>query len=123
MFVVCLYRPPSQSDFMDQLLSECENLLVLNPRHVVMLGDLNSDLPQTKALVSIMRQLNLTQLVQNPTRITASSSSFIDVILTNSPECFCNTFVHPFGFSDHHLVHSHLHARGLKVNRNKSKIV
>ena len=36
---------------------------------------------------------------------------------------FCDTFVHPFGFSDHHLLHSHLHARGLKVNRNKSKIV
>ena len=77
MFVVCLYRPPSQSDFMDQFLSECENLLVLSPRHVVMLGDLSSDLttpdlPQTKALISVMRQLNLTQLVQNLTRITVS---------------------------------------------------
>ena len=100
MFLGCLYRPPSQSDFIDHFLSECENLLVLNPHCVVMLGDLISDLttpdlPQTKALVSVMRQLNLKQLVQNPTRITALSSSLIDVTLTNSPGCFCDTlFVH-----------------------------
>ena len=83
------------------------------------MGDLNcnlltSSLSNTKLLSSFCYQLKMTELVCSPTRITDSSVSQLDVILTNTPDHFHQTFAIPFSISDHHLILTHLSPRGLK---------
>ena len=52
------------------------------------MGDFNSDLShvssqQTKFLLSFMNQFHLHELVQSPTRVTATTASQLALILTN----------------------------------------
>ena len=121
MLLCCTYKSPSTSniEYYDNLLSECDNSLLLNHQNLTILGDLNSDLmdpalPQTKLLSNFCKQLNLTHLVTQPTRITEKSSSLLDVIITNKESCFRDTVVCPFSGSDHHIIATHLVARGIK---------
>ena len=44
---------------------------------------LNAECAETKSLTSFCEQFNLSQLIASPTRVTDSSSSLIDVILTS----------------------------------------
>ena len=94
---------------------------------LTIIGDLNSDLldptlQQTKMLTQMMRQLKLQELVQSPTRITHSTSSQLDVILTNSPSYYKDSLALPYCNSDHHLVVTHLLPRGLKINSNHNVV-
>ena len=85
---------------------------------MVILGDFNSDptltsSPQVKFLHSFMNQFHLHELVQSPTRVTATTSSHLDLILTNSPSHFQATAAIPCGNSDHHFILTHFCARGI----------
>ena len=64
---------------------ECEKALLHSCQKLIIMGDLNSDFvqassQQTKLLLSFMSQFHLTELVQSPTRITATTSSQLDLI-------------------------------------------
>ena len=116
----CAYRHPSQMAFSDDLLQECENALVGKTQKLLIVGDLNSNLlqpslPQTHVLVAMMKHLNLTELVGQPTGVTGSSSSQIDVILTNVTDDFRDSTVVPCSCTDHYLTLSHYYARGVKT--------
>ena len=118
ILVCCAYQPPSQSQsiFFDEMLSEFDWAVSMKKR-VVLMGDLNCNLldpsqSNTKHLTSFCRQLKLTELVGAPTRLTGSTASQLDVILTNSPDYFHETSANPFSASDHHLIFTHL---GLKT--------
>ena len=58
-----------------------------------------------------MKQFHLHVLVQSPTKVTATTTSQLDLILTNIPSFFQNTVA--FGGSDHHIVLTHFCARGI----------
>ena len=67
----CVYRPPSQHNFFDNFLAECETAFSHCPR-LAIFGDMNADLlvpslPQTKLLLSVMRQFKFVDLVCAPT--------------------------------------------------------
>ena len=69
----CVYRPPSQHNFFEKFLAECESAHSHCPR-LVILGDVNANLmkpsyPQTKLLLSVIRQFKL-DLICAPTRVT-----------------------------------------------------
>jgi len=66
--------------------------------------------PQGRFLYSFMGQFHLHELVQCPTRVTATTSSHLDLILTNSPQA---TTTIPCGSSDHHFVLTHFCACGI----------
>ena len=90
ILICCAYHPPSQSDFFNELLTGCD-LALSTSKRIVILCDLNCNLlipslPNVKSLTSFCRQLKLTELVCAPTRITESSVSQLDVILTNTPD-------------------------------------
>ena len=119
ILVCCTYHPPSQSDFFNELLTGCD-LALSTSKRIVILGDLNCNLlipslPNVKSLTSFCHQLKLTELVCAPTRITESSVSQLDVILTNTPDHFRQIFAIPLSISDHHLVLTNLSPRGLKT--------
>ena len=68
-----------------------------------MLGDLNEDLLKVNRLEQILHELNLYQLIKEPTRITQRSKTLIDVIITNNRD----TVIHgetSLSIADHHAV-------------------
>ena len=47
----------------------------------------------------------MTQVITQPTRVTQSSSTLIDVCITSNPEHIILSDVIPLGISDHNLIH------------------
>ena len=70
-----------------------------------------------------MRQVQLTDIIGEPTRITINTSSQIDVILTTDAQCFDSTRVYPFSGSDHHLIVTHFYPRGICLDPPSHKII
>jgi hypothetical protein len=97
-------------------LYECLVGIYAKYEHTILLGDFNINLldmeaPATKFLFdSFIEPFSLTQLIEQPTRITNTSSTLIDLILVNKPQnvLFSGTCDAP-GISDHsftYLVYS-----------------
>ena len=112
IFICSLYRPPSPRDI-EQVekcctyLSSCADNLPQNTE-VIIMGDFNVDMSKRNTLSSFIKELcrskNLTQHVTTPTRVTNSSSSLIDLAISNSKhikECK----VVDLGMSDHSLIY------------------
>ena len=84
------------------------------------MGDLNCDLiatrydNDTRKLVSITDTYGLQQLVTEPTRITPTTATLIDVIFTNCPDRVVCSGVRHISISDHSLVFAY---RKLSINR------
>ena len=76
------------------------------------LGDLNCDVMKadkdsntpTKKIKSLYELYQLSQLIDKPTRVTMTTSSLIDHIVTNTPETISDSGVIHTGISDHSLV-------------------
>jgi len=78
------------------------------------MGDFNvnwSDKCGRKKLKNITDYFNLTQLIEQPTRITNRSETKIDLLFTNRPERISKTLNLMTGMSDHNII---LCARKLK---------
>ena len=75
------------------------------------LGDLNCDLLPivsdcaTKKLKSLLETYQLSQLIDEPTRITKTSSTLIDHLITNNPQKVISYGVIHSGMSDHRLMY------------------
>ena len=84
------------------------------------MGDLNCDLIATRydndmrKLVSITDTYGLQQLITEPTRITPTTATLIDVIFTNCPDRVVCSGVRHISISDHSLVFAY---RKLSINR------
>ena len=76
------------------------------------IGDFNYDIsanPQNHQRKEFLELCNLYQyslLIQVPTRVTASSSTLIDLFLTNNPCNFSHHGVSHIGISDHSLIYA-----------------
>ena len=109
-FVICTaYRPPStSSNFLDDL---AESLLdsLLSGLDVIILGDLNCNLlrddSESRAFLDFCSTFNLVQLIKKPTRVTESSESLIDVVMTTNENFITSSDVLTSTISDHNLVH------------------
>ena len=105
------YRPPNTSielfDKFEVLLGkiEAENI------ESNILGDLNCDMMaispanETKHLIELCESFQYAQLIKEPTRVTSSSKSLIDLFLTNEPDKFVTSGVSHIGCSDHSLIY------------------
>ena len=80
-------RPPrSDTAYLDQMLDLIEQVVSLS-ENVVLLGDLNYDYKLDTTLATnpvhgIETMFDMKQLVKTPTRITTTSSTLLDVILS-----------------------------------------
>ena len=85
-----------------------------------LMGDLNCDLiatrydNDTRKLVSITDTYGLQQVITEPTRITPTTTTLIDVIFTNCPDRVVCSGVRHISISDHSLVFAY---RKLSINR------
>ena len=94
------------------------------------LGDLNCDTLKahndsntpTKRIRSLYELYQLSQLIDEPTRITMKSSSLIDHIVTNTPEKISDSGVIHTGISDHSLIFAIRKISVLKKQENTVEI-
>ena len=84
-------------------------------KDILLMGDLNCDLlsdnPRSQALLSFCTSENATQLIKQPTRVTESSSTLIDIILVSSPCLVKSSGVMDLTISDHYLVYAVLNLK------------
>ncbi len=90
-------------------------------KSIYILGDLNCNVlntgdPACQALLNFCSTFNLAQLITQPTRITESSATLLDVILVSNKELIIESNVVPISISDHDLVYATLK---LKKERQK----
>ena len=110
--VATWYRPPSsQIDLFDEwalFLSKC----VTENKELIIVGDFNCDVSKalpdshTQKLKFLCSLYQLKQFINEPTRVTSTSATLIDLILTNTPENILQSGVIHLGISDHSLVYA-----------------
>lgn len=116
---VC-YRPPSRSStFVSDLHDVVNTVTVRFPDvPVLLLGDFNypnitwsNDGPclctsstESNDFLNLCSDFNFTQVVTQPTRITSSSATVLDLVLTTSRQLISSLTYLP-GLSDHSLIH------------------
>jgi hypothetical protein len=107
--VTTVYRPPNvPSEFFDHF----EKLIKAIDDEMYILGDLNCDMLKTdedssvstKKIRALYELYQLSQLIDEATRVTMTTSSLIDHIVTNKPEKNSDFGVVHTGLSDHCLV-------------------
>lgn len=109
----CAYRAPD-ADLRTFISSLRDSMpaVDLEKSDVVILGDLNanmmsnSKLPKKdkQLLLNFSRAFDFTQLIKEPTRISDTSRTLIDLIFVNNEHRIVKSGVVPFPLSDHYLV-------------------
>ena len=102
------YRPPSSNQsWIDDFEGILEQIYTEN-KEIIMLGDFNLNMLDNSNIVHNWLQftdsVNLTQIVDLPTRVTATSATIIDHAYTNKPENIVEVFVPCYAISDHYPV-------------------
>ena len=123
LLLCCAYQPPSKMDFYNHFLIECENG-VQRSQKMLLTGDLNSNtlssrLPECRLLQSFTSSFGLQDMFTGPTRITESTSSHLDVFLTNNVFFFTDVIALPVGFSDCIVVGTYLTRRSHQPTGHK----
>ena len=125
IYVGILYKPPSQTQFLEQMVTEFESLELNNELYI--LGDFNIDLlfngncilnkthkiknhfkdfsPEIKKYNEFCSIYGFKQLINCPTRITCNTSTLIDHILTNAQDNFSEPCVINTAISDHNMIY------------------
>ena len=119
--LICVsYRSPDcpLSCFEDLFKPNYIQALVLS-KPILVLGDLNcntlKDCPENRAFSHVSTELNLTQIIKTPTRITDTSQSLIDVILVSSPTHAHESGVLNIPISDHLPIYALLKLKSPKT--------
>lgn len=119
-FIVCVaYRPPDSSIlcFDTDLMATYTQALSFD-KEIILLGDLNCDLmtdnPKAAALHSFCESVNSTQLIKDPTRVTRTSSTLVDVITVSNPDLVKKSGVVHLSISDHFAVYAVLDLKAPK---------
>ena len=112
--VVSWYRPPSDPVGSFSKMEKVLSYLDKEGKEIILLGDTNCDLTITapdqpaennsKHICSLYELFSLNQLIEEPTRVTLTSSSIIDHIATTSARNIIESGVHKVSMSDHYMV-------------------
>lgn len=124
---VC-YRPPQDTSFFDLVIQPIEKAW-LKYKNLLLIGDFNVDFGcttesskhQLKAKMNVIfSQFNLRVVNSECTRITATTSSLIDLVVTNVPKSVKRNVTVDIGISDHSLVCTQI---CIKPERARPKII
>jgi hypothetical protein len=100
------YRPPSANKEYNTSITTSIEKACLEDKEMHILGDFNIDYNANK--VSLIKDLetihNLSQLVNFDTRITQTTSTCIDLVLTSNPKQHLITEPFKINLSDHYMV-------------------
>ena len=130
------YRPPNENDFLNIFSNEFQQI-DSKTNEIYLLGAFNINLLQngkfilkenqsyklkssSSALVKEYKEFcqtfSLTEIIKEPTRITCSTSTLLDHILTNSSEKVSQKGVIDVGISDHQLIYCTRKIKRIKHN-------
>ena len=134
-----LYKPPSQTRFLEQMVTEFESLELNNELYI--LGDFNIDLlfkgncilnkthkikNHFKDFLSEIKKYNefcsiygFKQLINCPIRITCNISTLIDHILTNAQDNISQSVVINTAISDHNMIYCARKILKTKYNKHQ----
>ena len=119
-----LYRTPSQNSqqfetFIDRLQEAIDKMKAENPHSIILTGDFNCrsniwwtgdiEQPEGTALEELIETNGLYQLIEEPTNIRNERSSCIDLIVTDQPNFFVASGVHPS--LDEHCQHQIIYGK------------
>ena len=132
-FYICAcYRSPNLgrvSDFIstcstatDKMLKSKSEIIFLGDFNINMLqNDHNTDLrSHTNPWIDFCDQFCFTNTIDEPTRVTNTSKSLIDVILVNRPEYWATSGSLQLGMSDHDLIYI---IRKQRLPKSKVKVI
>ena len=114
-FIVCAcYRSPTkckESDFLASLSTAAENMYNTR-KELLLLGDFNMDMYENRdegrfpdiRLVDFCNRFCLSNRINEPRRVTKTSKSLIDVLLTTHPEFYATIGSLHLGLSDHDSI-------------------
>ena len=120
-FLVCnVYRPLSiPTNCLESLAKNLVDSSLLN-LDTILLGDLNCNLMgdslEVNSLKDFISSFNLSQMIGKPTRVTETTQSLIDVVMTSNKSIVCLCDVLTCSISDYNLVYLVL---ALKIPRRK----
>ena len=120
ILVYIAYRPEIGLECLqNDLMPNYVEALSLN-RDIVLTGDMNCNLltdnPKGNALRSFCADINSTQLIDKPTRVTKTSSTLVDVVMVSNPELVKTSDVIDLTISNHFLVFAVLNLKQPKAS-------
>ena len=111
LLIACYYRPPNSSKHLSKNFNNAFNESLIaaqkEQKEIIILGDFNANYlnsQDNKELKAIINLNGLEQIISEPTRITETSSTLIDIILTNNKSNINKVIVKPLSIGDHDLV-------------------
>ena len=107
----CMYELPDDYSFYNKFYN-CLERITKRRKNVAMLGDLNSD-PlargyEGRRVSRILGSLDLHNVIKEPTRVTETSSTIIDLLITSDTCKITVSGVFDPGLSDHCLIYGTL---------------
>ncbi len=121
LLIGSFYRPPnSKSDYWDLIDQSIKNVSS-TPHKFIVLGDFNTNFLSNPSpqLLDVINFNNLQQVVTHPTRITETSATLLDLVLTSCIDIISHVDVLPPVCSDHSvpcvkLIHKIKHSPSFK---------
>jgi len=112
-FGICVfYRPPSSDRSFFESFKRIVQIYDDEARELLLMGDINCNFlsnhhdSKLQLIQSICDTYQISQLINEHTRITQTTSTLIDVIFTNAPSRIVTSGVCHLGISDHSLVYA-----------------
>ena len=114
LLIGCLYRPPDDSSFFDKF-DEILGKVQMTRKNLVIVGDFNADVsnanftatsnPMGKKLLATLYSHRCKNVISNPTRVTQSTKSIIDLAIVNNPASkVSNSGVLDLSIADHKTI-------------------
>jgi hypothetical protein len=108
VYVCFLYRNPSATvEWLEHFSEMLDNIYKCKTQaDILLLGDFNIDLsvPQSR-WTTLIKSAGLTQHISQPTRVTNKSSTVIDHIYSNNPQCITAASISDLSISDHSPIY------------------
>lgn len=109
LLIGALYRPPDQSHFYVDLEEMCLNSVDFGKTEAILIGDFNTntlkkDSSIFKSLRNFCHLCSLHQLISQFTRVSTSSQTILDLVLTSDKSKISNSGVIDYGLSDHSMI-------------------
>lgn len=115
VIIGCLYRHPKARCESYDYITDVIRYVSLKDKPFYILGDFNDNvLCDNSKMKQIIFNTKLTQVISKPTRITPTSATLIDLIVTNKSQSILHTDTMPCPVGDHELI-------SVTVNLKKTK--
>ena len=117
LLLTVVYRHPKATKADLASLDGIMRTMALTGKMMLLLGDFNCDMGKeqrdthTTSLCDSLAELGLHQLITAPTRTTRTSSTIIDLVITNSKRHIMAHGVQPCSISDHDIIYAVLRAK------------